>query len=236
MELRHKVGSESKSNRFVGVCAFFMCLPLLLSFAAVYAECSYTRYALPRPSQVASLIGQRDLAQTGQSASKSVADVFATVVEQNIGQYSRYVIHVHDASGVDESIPVVAPPGGLLVEIRDMTGDKVWNDLVLRPALFQTSLGVLLNDGRDHFTTAVSADLPGSVDTGRHRATGTEQIQEVAASNSSRSRIAGPSHSRRCIVPGLQAENLSRVAPAFPAGSRTSDLPGRAPPTPAIAI
>jgi hypothetical protein len=146
------------------------------------------------------------------------------------------VIHVHDASGVDESIPVVAPPGGLLVEIRDMTGDKVWNDLVLRPALFQTSLGVLVNDGRDRFTTAVSAELPGSVDTGQHQATGAEQIQEVAASNSSRPRIADPSHSRRFIAPQLQADNLSRVTAASPAGSRSNSLPGRAPPATTVEI
>jgi hypothetical protein len=146
------------------------------------------------------------------------------------------VIHVHDASGVDESIPVVAPPGGLLVEIRDMTGDKVWNDLVLRPALFRTSLGVLVNDGRDRFTTAVSAELPGSVDTGRHQATGTEQIQEAVTSNSSRPRIAAPSDSGRFIALQLRFENFSRITPAPPAGPRLSNLAGRAPPVAVVGI
>src|ERR1700732_642320 len=37
----------------------------------------------------------------------------ATVVEQAIGTYSRYTVHLHLASGAEQSIAVTAPPGGL---------------------------------------------------------------------------------------------------------------------------
>jgi hypothetical protein len=85
----------------------------------------------------------------------------ATVVEQAIGTYSRYTVQLHLASGAEQSIAVTAPPGGLQLEMHDMTGDKVPNDLILTPTLLFWPPTVLLNDGHDHFTVAISADFPG---------------------------------------------------------------------------
>jgi hypothetical protein len=80
----------------------------------------------------------------------------ATVVEQTIGTYSRYTVHLHLASGAEQSIAVTAPPGGLRLEMKDMTGDKVRNDLILRPALVHWLPTVLVNDGHDHFAVVIS--------------------------------------------------------------------------------
>jgi hypothetical protein len=84
----------------------------------------------------------------------------ATVVEQAIGTYSRYTVHLHLASGAEQSIAVTAPPGGLRLEMKDMTGDKVRNDLILRPALVHWLPTVLVNDGHDHFAVVISNHFP----------------------------------------------------------------------------
>jgi hypothetical protein len=86
----------------------------------------------------------------------------ATVVEQVFAGSSRYVVQLHLASGAEQSVVVTAPPGGLQIEMHDMTGDKVPNDLILRPALLRWFPTVLVNDGHDHFAVAISGTDPGS--------------------------------------------------------------------------
>jgi hypothetical protein len=85
----------------------------------------------------------------------------ATVIEQGFGDYAKYTVQLRLASGAKQSIVVAAPPGGLRIEMQDMTGDKVPNDLVLRPALLQWLPTVLLNDGHDHFAVIESGTAQG---------------------------------------------------------------------------
>jgi hypothetical protein len=80
----------------------------------------------------------------------------ATVIEQSSAGYTKYTVQLHLASGAEQSVVVSAPPGGLQVEMLDMTGDKVQNDVVLRPALVRWLPTVLVNDGHEHFEVAVS--------------------------------------------------------------------------------
>jgi hypothetical protein len=91
----------------------------------------------------------------------------ATVVEQAVGEYSRYTVQLHLASGAEQSIAVTAPPGGLRLEMRDMTGDKVPNDLILRPALVHWLPTVVVNDGHDHFAVVISNHAPDSLSCGQ---------------------------------------------------------------------
>lgn len=84
----------------------------------------------------------------------------ATVTEQVFAGYAMYTVQLHLASGADQSVVVAAPPGGLQIEMHDMTGDKVPNDLVLRPALFRWLPTVFVNDGHDHFALAISGTDP----------------------------------------------------------------------------
>lgn len=85
----------------------------------------------------------------------------ATAVEQVRTGYTRYTVRLQLSSGTDQSIAVIAPPGGLRPEVRDMTGDGIRNDLVLTPKLVHWPLTILVNDGHDHFL-AISGALPGS--------------------------------------------------------------------------
>jgi len=84
----------------------------------------------------------------------------ATVIEQASAGYTRYTVQLHLASGAEQSVIVAAPPGGLQVEMHDMTGDKVQNDVVLRPALVRWLPTILVNDGHEHFEVAVSGTDP----------------------------------------------------------------------------
>jgi hypothetical protein len=80
----------------------------------------------------------------------------ATVIEQGSAGSTRYTVQLHLASGVEQSVVVAAPPGGLQLEMRDMTGDRVPNDLILRPTLIRDLPTVLVNDGHNHFAVAIS--------------------------------------------------------------------------------
>src|SRR5579863_9420324 len=46
----------------------------------------------------------------------------ATVIEQSSPGYTKYTVQLHLASGVEQSVVVAAPPGGLQIEMHDMTG------------------------------------------------------------------------------------------------------------------
>src|SRR5450631_2336367 len=80
----------------------------------------------------------------------------ATVIEQPSTGYTKYTVQLHLVSGAEQSVILSAPPGGLRVEMRDMTGDKIPNDVVLRPALIRWVPTVLVNDGKGYFKVAVS--------------------------------------------------------------------------------
>ena len=99
------------------------------------------------------------------------------IVSENLAPSTRYTIDVRLADGSEQLIPITAPPGGLQLEIRDMTGDNVQNDLVVRPALTHWPLIVLLNDGHDHFTVAISATLPSSMDSGSRASQGRSKLR-----------------------------------------------------------
>lgn len=102
----------------------------------------------------------------------------ATVVEQAFSRYTLYTVHLQFASGVEQSVILTAPPGGLQPEMRDMSGDSVPNDLVLSSKLLGLPLIVLLNEGHDHLTVAIS---PGAFTSGENRASGPHQAYGAAA-------------------------------------------------------
>ena len=153
----------------------------------------------------------------------------AAEVKRNLAPATRYIIHLRLAGGRDQLIPVIAPPGGLQFEVRDMTGDNVRNDLVLRPALVHWPLIVLLNDGHDHFTVAISAALPSSVDSD-DRASGTQQIPETVALVCSASKAGRLANNGR-PVPKLQQRFFSPLPHWVTNRTGYASVSGRAPPT-----
>jgi hypothetical protein len=128
----------------------------------------------------------------------------ATVIEQPSAGYTKYTVELHLASGAEQSVVVTAPPGGLQVEMRDMTGDKVPNDVVLRPALLRRLPTVLVNDGHEHFDVAVSGTDPSSLSTNENLGSRRRDSQTFALLTASGFKAVHLPNSRRVFDPQLQ--------------------------------
>jgi hypothetical protein len=154
----------------------------------------------------------------------------ATVVEQAIGAYSQYTVHLHLASGAEQSIAVSAPPGGLRLEMHDMTGDKVRNDLVLRPTLVHWLPTVLVNDGHDHFAVVISNHLLDSLSSGEDLQSRRSDARGTAALMSSGFKAGGLTRDRE-LFPQLRELLLAPTTQAVVPRWELTTSSGRAPPT-----
>jgi len=229
----------STTLRCVLVFLIVFCAVAALLFGTVR---SYSTGTMRRPMRIvlrplqSAILGELPAAEDAPNDTQEIVGIdgdrgldAAAIVKQNLSPATRYTIHLRLAGGADQFIAVTAPPGGLQFEVRDMTGDNVRNDLVLRPALVHWPLIVLLNDGHDHFTVAISATLPSSLDSGR-RASGAQQVPETVAlvySTSRASRLAGNGQS----VPKLRQHFLSPLSQRVTNLAGYTSVSGRAPPS-----
>jgi hypothetical protein len=156
---------------------------------------------------------------------------FATVVEQEIGAFSRYTVQLRLVSGAEQSIAVTAPPGGLQLEMHDMTGDKVPNDLIIRPALLHWLPTILLKDGHDHYAVAISGTDPGSLSSGQELASRGNDDQGTFALISSGFKTNGLMNDGGLFLPQAQEEVLSPTTQTISQSLRYSSSSDRAPPT-----
>jgi hypothetical protein len=154
----------------------------------------------------------------------------ATVIEQPSAGYTKYTVELHLASGAEQSVIVRAPPGGLQVEMQDMTGDKIPNDVVLRPALFRWLPTILVNDGHEHFEVAVSGPDPSSFSSNEDLGSRRRDSQTFALLMSSGFRAVHLPNSRRLIDPQLQECLFSSFTQTVANRLGHASSPGRAPP------
>ncbi len=86
----------------------------------------------------------------------------ASIETGRVGSISTdYWIQLQLTDSGRQSIHLVAPSGGLLIEARDVNGDHAI-DLVLSTVLFRQPVAVLLNDGHGRFSRAEPSDFPGA--------------------------------------------------------------------------
>ena len=90
-----------------------------------------------------------------------------------------------------------------------MTGDNIQNDLVVRPALTHWPLIVLLNDGHNHFTVAISATLPSAMDSGS-RLSRSQQVPDGAVLVSFASKAGTSASDRQFLVPSFSKASSLR--------------------------
>jgi hypothetical protein len=154
----------------------------------------------------------------------------ATVIEQPSAGYTKYVVQLHLASGAEQSVIVRAPPGGLQVEMHDMTGDKIPNDVVLRPALVRWLPTVLVNDGHEHFEVAVASADPSSFSSTEDLGSRRRDSQMFAFLMSSGFKTAYLPNSRRPFDPQLRECLFSSFTQTVPNRLSRASSPGRAPP------
>jgi hypothetical protein len=131
------------------------------------------------------------------------------------------------ASGHEQFVTVTAPPGGLQPEMRDMSGDNVANDLVLSSRVLRSPLVVLLNDGQDHLTVAVSPD---SFASDEDSASGEQARQHALAVMSSRVKLAGLGKGGDVLDPHSQEDIHLAIAAIASQSATLSSNPERAPP------
>jgi hypothetical protein len=154
----------------------------------------------------------------------------ATVIEQPSAGYTKYTVQLYLASGAEQSFVVSAPPGGLQVEMHDMTGDKIPNDIVLRPALVRWLPTVLVNDGHEHFEVAVAAPDPSSFSSGEELGSRRRESQTFALLMSSGFKAVHLPNSRRLFDPQLQECLFSSFTQTVTDRLGHASSPGRAPP------
>jgi hypothetical protein len=233
----------STALRYVLVFLLVLCAVLLFGAVGSYSTATlrHTMRTVLRPLQSA-ILGELPAAEVVPNNSQEIVAIdgdrgldAAAVVKQSFSQAARYVIHLQLAGGADQLITVTAPPGGLQFEVRDMTGDNVRNDLVLRPALVHWPLIVLLNDGHDHFTVAIASTLPSSLDS-PSGASGARQIRETVALASSGSRPSPLTNIEQQFVTNLRKNFFPPIAQRVTNGTAHTSVSGRAPPAIAATI
>jgi hypothetical protein len=154
----------------------------------------------------------------------------ATVVEQASAGYAKYTVELQLASGAEQSVVVDAPPGGLQIEMQDMTGDHVPNDVILRPALVQGLPTVLVNDGHEHFRVASSATDPKLFSSSEDIGSRGRNPQMFAILMSSGFKTSHSSTSRGLFDSQLQEHPFYFSAETVATRLDHSASPGRAPP------
>jgi hypothetical protein len=151
----------------------------------------------------------------------------ATVTELISAPLTLYTVRLQFASGAEQSISVTAPPGGLQPEMRDMSGDSIANDLVLTSKLLGLPPIVLLNEGHDHLTVAIS---PGAFASGEDQASGSRQVLRGQALLSAKFKPADPGNCGGQHYPQAQENLLPPIAQIFAKPAEPMSSSGRAPP------
>jgi hypothetical protein len=154
----------------------------------------------------------------------------ATVIEQSSAGFTKYTVQLHLASGAEQSVVVSAPPGGLQVEMHDMTGDKIQNDVVLRPALLRWLPTVLVNDGHEHFEVAVSGTDPSSFSSSEDLGSRRRDSQIFALLMTSGFKALHLPNRRTMFDPQLQECLFSSFTQTVSDRLGHASSPGRAPP------
>jgi hypothetical protein len=167
-------------HRFAMRCAgFCLCVALLLVFLL---------FDLGGTSAAASAILQNTPAITvGRVFSFVVADFdgdrypdLAAVEARRIdSSFTDYSIRLQLSASGRHAIQLLAPSGGLLIEARDVNGDRAV-DLVLSTAWLRQPVAIFLNDGHGSFSRVEPTALPGAfANTAANRASSSNQGAET---------------------------------------------------------
>jgi hypothetical protein len=157
-------------------------------------------------------------------------DVANVQVGESTSGTSSYGIQLQLSGAGRQFIQLVAPRGGLLIEARDVNGDRAI-DLVLTTAWFRQPVAVLLNDGHGKFSRAEPTSFPGVFSK-----SGTNWLPSALPP---RDIVGVPPQSGTGIdaedAEILHARSLAELipppSPGFPAGPLLASSAGRAPPS-----
>lgn len=143
---------------------------------------------------------------------------------------TNYWIQLQLTSAGRQFIQLVAPPGGLLIEARDVNGDHTV-DLVLATAWLRQPVAIFLNDGHGVFSRAEATAFPGafSNSTTNWRSGANLSTETVGVPPQSGTGFCTEERNYLC---GVSTEVLFLSSTAgFPASPFLISQPGRAPPS-----
>jgi len=133
---------------------FLSCLALLLLFGSAAAGVNVQNL----PATSFGLGPQFAIADFDGDVRPDVASI---QIGLNSSGNTTYWIQLQLSAVSSQSIGLVAPMGGLLIEARDINGDHAV-DLVLATAWFKQPVAILLNNGHGSFSRVEPTAFPGA--------------------------------------------------------------------------
>jgi len=143
---------------------------------------------------------------------------------------STYWIQFQFSSAGRQSIQLVAPPGGLRIEARDVNGDNVV-DLIFTTAWFRRPVAILLNDGHGSFLRVEPTAFPSVFSESNTRWDFSTQQAPAAVGLPPQSRAGVDKAEQGPLQKRASANLVRRTDPAFPADIFLFFSAGRAPPS-----
>lgn len=144
--------------------------------------------------------------------------------------HTDYSIELQLSALGRQSIQLIAPAGGLVIEARDVNGDQAV-DLVIATAMFRQPVAIFLNDGHGSFLRSETTEFPEAFSKSK---TGWDSATKVAMDS-----IGVPPQPGTCICPqgkytfdgALPAGLLPGLSSGFQASLFLFSQSGRAPPS-----
>jgi len=142
---------------------------------------------------------------------------------------SAYWIQFQLSTAGRQSIQLVAPPGGLRIEARDVNGDHAV-DLVFTSAWFRQPVAILLNDGHGSFARAEPTEFPSVFNDPQTRWLAGKHPAPAAVGLPPQSRVGVDEAAKAPLREPAPAGFTLTSIPAFPAHTILLLSAGRAPP------
>src|SRR5271170_2125645 len=129
---------------------------------------------------------------------------------------SAYWIQFQLSTAGRQSLQLVAPPGGLRIEARDVNGDHAV-DLVFTTAWFKQPVAILLNDGHGSFSRVEPTAFPGVFSDSKTSWVSGTRLAPAATGLPPQSRAGVDKAEKRPRQERPSAGLVLRAVPAFPA-------------------
>jgi hypothetical protein len=143
---------------------------------------------------------------------------------------SAYWIQFQLSTAGRQSIQLVAPPGGLRIEARDVNGDHAV-DLVFTTAWFRQPIAILLNDGHGSFSRADPTAFAELFSEPKTNWVSGRRLAAAAVGLPPQSRARVDKAEKDALQQRSSAGLILSSVPAFPAETFLFSSAGRAPPS-----
>jgi hypothetical protein len=143
---------------------------------------------------------------------------------------STYWIQFQFSTAGQESVQLVAPPGGLAIEARDVNGDQTV-DLIFTTAWLRQPVAILLNDGHGRFSRVEPAAFPAAFDQSRTNWVSGTRLRADFLALPPQSRIGMDHANKNPLHQGSQAGRIVLPTPEVQVAQVLCCSAGRAPPS-----